>query len=704
MIGFGGPPAHVALLRELVVERRGWLAGARVRGRLRGLPAAARARPRRSSDLLRAPGRGHRRRVRGGLAFILPGLLLTLAIAAVALQDDPPDWVAASAPGRRRRSWPSSRRPGCARAQLELPRAARGSLYVLAGAAATVAIGPFVVLVLLACGLIELTLRRAGRRALHAWPLALPLAATGAAALPALAWTALKVGALSYGGGFVIVPLMQGDALDARLADQAEFANAVAYGQITPGPVTHTIALVGWRRARAGRRAARLRDRVRAVVRVRAARRRPFERLRGRPGPRAFLDGAGPAAVGAILGAAVLLAGALEEPWQWAVLAVAALLLALGRSPLLVLLGRRPGCAAALHLYDHLMADALQEETAEVLARLIRFNTVNPPGDERACQEWLRDYLTERRAGVRARRHRARAPEPRRARSRGEEPGPGARLPLARRHRARGRRGLDARPVVGRDPRRLPVGPRRARHEVPDRGRGRRRRAAGPRRLAPGARRAEGLLRRRRGDRRRSRAPSGCARTGPTSPAPTSCSTRAPARVMPFGDRRLHGVCCAEKGTFRFAVRARGRAGHASVPATADNALLKLAPAIERLGSRRPPYDVTDEPRAFLRAIGDDPDDPEGASSASATIEPRLAALFEPTLGVTVAPTIISAGEKINVIPAPRGAARRLPRPARHGRRGDDGAHPRRCSTASRTSRSSSSSRSSATARRSRRR
>jgi acetylornithine deacetylase/succinyl-diaminopimelate desuccinylase-like protein len=122
--------------------------------------------------------------------------------------------------------------------------------------------------------------------------------------------------------------------------------------------------------------------------------------------------------------------------------------------------------------------------------------------------------------------------------------------------------------------------------------------------------------------------------------------------LMPFGDRRLHGVCCAEKGTFRFAVRARGRAGHASVPATADNALLKLAPAIERLGSRKPPYDVTDEPRAFLRAIGEDPDDPEGALARIAEVDPRLAALFEPTLGVTVAPTIISAGEKINVIPA----------------------------------------------------
>ena len=56
--------------------------------------------------------------------------------------------------------------------------------------------------------------------------------------------------------------------------------------------------------------------------------------------------------------------------------------------------------------------------------------------------------------------------------------------------------------------------------------------------------------------------------------------------VMPYGERRLYGVCCAEKGTFRFRVRARGRAGHASVPALADNALLKLLPALERLGAR----------------------------------------------------------------------------------------------------------------------
>src|SRR5215217_9635449 len=82
--------------------------------------------------------------------------------------------------------------------------------------------------------------------------------------------------------------------------------------------------------------------------------------------------------------------------------------------------------------------------------------------------------------------------------------------------------------------------------------------------------------------------------------------------VMPYGDRRLYGVCCAEKGTFRFRVRARGRAGHASVPALADNALLKLLPALQRIGAGRAAYDVVEEPRRFLEAIGENPSDPAG--------------------------------------------------------------------------------------------
>jgi chromate transporter len=65
-----------------------------------------------------------------------------------------------------------------------------------------------------------------------------------------------------------------------------------------------------------------------------------FDRLRHDPRARAFLNGAGPAAIGAIMGVAIPLALALEESWQCGVLAVAAIaLLALRRSVVLTLVG-----------------------------------------------------------------------------------------------------------------------------------------------------------------------------------------------------------------------------------------------------------------------------------------------------------------------------------------------------------------------------
>ena len=119
----------------------------------------------------------------------------------------------------------------------------------------------------------------------------------------------------------------------------AEFANAVAYGQLTPGPVTHTVAIVGW--AASGLGGALLAAAIAfapSFVVVYALGDR-FARLRDSAMARAFLDGAGPAAVGAVLGAVVPLFGALEEPWQYALLAVAALALLLRRAALWALAG-----------------------------------------------------------------------------------------------------------------------------------------------------------------------------------------------------------------------------------------------------------------------------------------------------------------------------------------------------------------------------
>jgi chromate transporter len=146
--------------------------------------------------------------------------------------------------------------------------------------------------------------------------------------LLSVAWVAFKVGALSYGGGFVIIPLMQSDAVHRyHWMTAAQFLNAVALGQITPGPVVQTVAVVGY--AAAGIGGGLLASVVAftpSFVFVLLGANR-FDRLRSSPRMRAFLDGAGPAAIGAILGSAIPLAAALTQRWQYAVLAGAALIL-----------------------------------------------------------------------------------------------------------------------------------------------------------------------------------------------------------------------------------------------------------------------------------------------------------------------------------------------------------------------------------------
>ncbi len=119
-----------------------------------------------------------------------------------------------------------------------------------------------------------------------------------------------------------------------------------------------------------------------------------------------------------------------------------------------------------------------------------------------------------------------------------------------------------------------------------------------------------------------------------------------------FGDRSLYGVCTGEKGVFRFNVTAEGRAGHASMPRIGDNALVKLAPVLADLAAARVVPEVAPEPVAILEALGLDPDDMPGSLRAMEERDPRIATFLEPMMGVTMAPTMASASEKINVIPA----------------------------------------------------
>lgn len=115
--------------------------------------------------------------------------------------------------------------------------------------------------------------------------------------------------------------------------------------------------------------------------------------------------------------------------------------------------------------------------------------------------------------------------------------------------------------------------------------------------------------------------------------------------LVPYGDEHLYPVCIAEKGVFRFTLRTDGVAGHASMPRMGDNALLKLAPLLQKMAERQPDFDLTEGPRLLLERLG-------LSYEELRERDPGLAVVVEPMLGVTLAPTIARASTKINVIPS----------------------------------------------------
>jgi chromate transporter len=334
-IGFGGPPTHIVLLRRLCVEERQWIEAKQFEDALA------------TTNLLPGPAstqlaiycawslRGTVGAVLGGLCFIVPGLLLILVLSAVFLAQHPPDLILGAAAGAGaavpavalNAAWglaPASwKRIGTGRGQR-----GRWVVYALLGGAAAATVGPYLVIVLVACGVIEIMVRQQGgplsarsTRALISGPI---LHGATLGGLGALAWVAFKVGALSYGGGFVIIPLMQHDAVTTyHWMTGAQFLNAVALGQITPGPVVQTVAVVGY--AAGGVGGGLLAALVAfapsfAFVLVGA---RHFDQIRANSAVESFLTGAGPAVVGAITGSAIPLGLAFGHRWQIPVLASA---------------------------------------------------------------------------------------------------------------------------------------------------------------------------------------------------------------------------------------------------------------------------------------------------------------------------------------------------------------------------------------------
>ena len=290
-------------------------------------------------------------------------------------------------------------------------------------------------------------------------------------------------------------------------------------------------------------------------------------------------------------------------------------------------------------------------EAAELLGNLVRFNTVNPPGNERAAQEYLAAHLTE--AGFECELLGAEPERPNLlARLRGAGEG-GPRLcylghvdtvladPTEWTHDPWsgdladgflwGRGALDMKSQVAA--------------EV----------AAASSLARSGWRPAAGELLIAAVVDEETGGSLGAQWLTQTHPEKVRCDllvNEGGGAVFEYSGRRCYGVCCAEKGVFRFTVTTDGIAGHASMPGMGDNALLKMAPVLERFAARQPAYEVTSEPQALLQGIGEDPGDAIASIARLREADPRLATMFEPMLGVTFTPTRIKASEKINVIPS----------------------------------------------------
>jgi acetylornithine deacetylase/succinyl-diaminopimelate desuccinylase-like protein len=122
---------------------------------------------------------------------------------------------------------------------------------------------------------------------------------------------------------------------------------------------------------------------------------------------------------------------------------------------------------------------------------------------------------------------------------------------------------------------------------------------------------------------------------------------------LELGGKPFYMCSVAEKMSAPFRLRVRGRSGHASMPGIADNALVKTAPLITALGEYVPEQRLTPEVEALLEAVtGDRPASPAEALERAREIGEFFAEMVEPLLSLTLAPTMITASQKRNVIPA----------------------------------------------------
>lgn len=244
LIAFGGPPAHIAMMRDELVRRRGWVDD----DRFVDLMGATNLVPGPNSTEL-AIHLGHERAgwrglVAAGTAFILPAALIVtgLAWAYVEYGDLPaflgvlygvlPVVVAIIV------------HSGVPLVRTVVKNWWTGAL-VAAGVVAW-SLGVHELVVLATGGLVGLAVASVGRPGTH-HALVVPLLAASADRLPELFWTMLRIGAVLYGSGYVLIAFLEGDFVN-RLGwvTGQQLADAISVGQVTPGPVFTTATFLGY--------------------------------------------------------------------------------------------------------------------------------------------------------------------------------------------------------------------------------------------------------------------------------------------------------------------------------------------------------------------------------------------------------------------------------------------------------------------------
>jgi acetylornithine deacetylase/succinyl-diaminopimelate desuccinylase-like protein len=289
----------------------------------------------------------------------------------------------------------------------------------------------------------------------------------------------------------------------------------------------------------------------------------------------------------------------------------------------------------------------LRDEAVGLLQELLRLNTVNPPGNETVAAELLRDYLE--RSGVACELY---ALEPERANLVARVPGRGEGPSLLL---------LSHTDTVVADPEEWSVDPwSGALQDGCLWGRG----ALDMKGHVAAAAAAIASLAREGFE------PSGdlvfaatadeevgvdvglswLCREHPDAVRTDYCVNEGAGERVSIGGQTVYLCTTAEKVSSPFRLKVHGRSGHASMPGIADNAVVRAARLIERVAALRQPPRLIPETEALFARLGDVPD-PAELERAVIGLSPDVRQMVEPMLGFAISPTIVSAGERTNVIP-----------------------------------------------------